>query len=85
MCTTDSIPGEHRAVTRCEVAWVDSAPNMKSARESLGELASENHYDAVVGVRFLAVPDVHGKDVIVGSGSIRTKVSWAAYGTCVAY
>ena len=83
MSTTDSIPGEDRAMTRSEVAWA-SAPTLKEAHSALKTWAREHEYDAIVGIRFTVRPDVSGRGR-AGTVDIHTDARWIAYGTCISY
>lgn len=83
MSTTDSVPGEDRAITRSEVAWA-SASTLKEAYAALKTWAREHEYDAVVAVRFTARPDVYGSGR-AGTVDIHTDATWIAYGTCISY
>ena len=57
MVTTDSIPGEHRAVTDCTVAW-GAGEDILKAYESLKKWARESNYQDIVGIRFVVTQDV---------------------------
>ena len=83
MSTTDSIPGEDRAVTRCEVAWA-SASTLKEAHSALKTWVREHEYDAIIGIRFTVRPDVSGGGR-AGTVDIHTDARWIAYGTCISY
>ena len=83
MSTTDSVPGEDRAIIRSEVAWT-SASTLKEAHASLKTWAREHEYDAVVGLRFTVRPDIYGSGR-AGTVDIHTDARWIAYGTCISY
>ena len=83
MSTTDSVPGEDRLIARSEVAWA-SASTLKEAHAALKTWALEHEYDAIVGVRFTARPDVSGSGR-EGGMVIHTDAKWIAYGTCISY
>ena len=80
MSTTDSIPGERHPVTRSEVAWGAGEDTLEDARDGLEKWARENKYDAVIGLRFIVAPSVYG-----AMSTTKTRLSFTAYGTCVAY
>ena len=81
MSATESIPGEGRAVTRCQVAWA-SASTLKEAHSALKTWAREHEYDALIEVRFTVRPDVSGRGR-AGPVDIRTDARWMAYGTAL--
>lgn len=79
--TTDSIPEDRRAITRSEVAWIEGAADVEEAYRDLQKWARDNDYDAIVGFRLIAAPDVKTHhSVYVG-----TAITFTAYGTCIAY
>jgi hypothetical protein len=77
MSTTDNIPDEHYVINRSEVAWV-SGSTLKEAYFKLKEWAEQNEYDAVVGLRFVAVPHDNTDET-------HANAEWTAYGTCIGY
>ena len=83
--TTESIPGEHRTVTRSEVAWIEGAESVKAAYSSLEKWARDNNYEAIVGFRLIAVPYVESSMRGLGNEQVYTSFAFTSYGTCIAY
>lgn len=80
MSTTDSIPGDGRAIAHSTVAWSTTQSNTLDAYNSLRKWARDNGWDAVVGLRFVWTPDISGM-----GGGTSTSERWLAYGTCISY
>jgi hypothetical protein len=82
MSTTDSLPeAQHQGhvINRCCILTSRDHPNPGSARDGLAEWAQKNNFDAVVGVRIVAVPE------IPNPAEVLTQVKWAAYGTAIGW
>jgi hypothetical protein len=82
MSTTDILPQglqEGRVVNRSTILTSRGHPNPGSARDGLAEWAQQNNFDAVVGVRLVATPE------ILLPGEVTTEVKWAAYGTAIGW
>jgi len=82
MTTTDALPEalrQDRVVNRATILTSRGHPNPGSARDGLAEWAQSNGFDALVGVRLLAIPE------IVSPGDTTTEVKWAAYGTAIGW
>lgn len=82
MTTTDTLPHdvqEGRAITRSAILTSRDHPDPASARDGLADWALRNDFDAVIGVSFLAIPEV------VAPGHATTVVKWAAYGTAIGW
>jgi len=80
MSATESILGEDRAVTRCEVAWASaSTSTSKEARSALKTWARKHEYDAVIGTRFTVRPDISGRGR-AGTVDMHADARWIAYG-----
>lgn len=82
MSTTDTLPQglqEGRVVNRATILTSRGHPNPGSARDGLAEWAQKNNFDAVVGVRLVATPE------ILLPGELTTEVKWAAYGTAIGW
>jgi uncharacterized protein YbjQ (UPF0145 family) len=54
-------------------------PNPGSARDALAEWAQRSNFDAVIGVRFVAIPEV------ISEEDPTSVVKWAAYGTAIGW
>jgi hypothetical protein len=82
MSTTDSLPeAQHQGhvINRSCILTSRDHPNPGSARDGLAEWAQKNNFDAVVGVRIVAVPE------IPNPAEVLTQVRWAAYGTAIGW
>ena len=82
MSTTDTLPQdvqEGRVINRATILTSRDHPDPGSARDGLADWALRNDFDAVVGVRMLAIPE------IVAPGIEVTVVKWAASGTAIAW
>jgi uncharacterized protein YbjQ (UPF0145 family) len=82
MTTADSLPPglqQDRVISRLTILTSRGHPNPGSARDGLAEWAQRCNYDAVVGVRLVATPE------IVTSAEVTTEVKWAAYGTAIGW
>lgn len=82
MSTTDTLPQdvqEGRTINRSTILTSRDHPDPGSARDGLADWALRNDFDAVIGVRFLAIPEV------VAPGQATTVVKWAAYGTAIGW
>jgi hypothetical protein len=82
MSTTDALPlglPQDRAVNRAMILTSRGHPNPGSARDALAEWAQRSNFEAVVGVRFVAVPEV------ISEEDPTTVVKWAAYGTAIGW
>lgn len=82
MSTTDSLPeAQHQShvINRSCILSSRDHPNPGTARDGLAEWALKNNYDAVVGVRFVATPE------ILSPAEVTTETKWAAYGTAIGW
>jgi uncharacterized protein YbjQ (UPF0145 family) len=82
MSTTDTLPRglqQDHAINRANILTSRGHPNPGSARDALGEWAQRSNFDAVVGVRFVAIPEV------ISEEDPTTVVKWAAYGTAIGW
>jgi hypothetical protein len=82
MSTTDTLPldaQKGRVVNRATILTSRDHPDPGSARDGLADWALRNDFDAVVGVRVLAIPE------IVAPGKSTSVVKWAAYGTAIGW
>lgn len=82
MLTTDTLPPalqQDRVINRTNVLTSRDHPNPASARDALAAWAQRSNFDAVVGVRFLAIPEVMSPE------DVTTTVKWAAYGTAIGW
>jgi hypothetical protein len=82
MSTTDALPQglpQGQVINRATILTSRGHPNPGSARDALAEWARQNNFDAVVGVRLVAIPEV------VAPEEITTEVKWAAYGTAIGW
>jgi hypothetical protein len=82
MTTADTLPPDlqqGRAINRATILTSRGHPNPHMARDGLAEWALKCNYDAVIGVRLLATPE------ILMPGEITTEVKWAAYGTAIGW
>src|SRR5258707_13864306 len=82
MSTTDTLPHglqQDHVINRAAVLTSRGHPNPGSARDALADWAERCNYDAVVGVRFVAGPE------IITPAEIITGGNWAAYGTAIGW
>jgi hypothetical protein len=82
MSTTDTLPPalqQDHVINRAAILTSRGHPNPGSARDALAEWAQRSNFDAVVGVRFVAVPEV------ISEADPKTVVQWAAYGTAIGW
>jgi uncharacterized protein YbjQ (UPF0145 family) len=82
MSTTDTLPQpppKDHVINRASILTSRGHPNPHSARDALAEWAQRSNFDAVVGVRFIAIPEITAPE------EIRTTVKWAAYGTAIGW
>jgi hypothetical protein len=82
MSTTDTLPQalqQDHLINRANILTSRGHPNPGSARDALAEWAQRSNFDAVVGVRFVAIPEITAPE------EIRTEVKWAAYGTAIGW
>ena len=81
MVTTDALPQglQQGAVNRCAVLTSRHHTTPGEARDALAEWAQRGNYDAVVGVRLVATPEVNRPGVQT------TETVWAAYGTAIGW
>ncbi len=82
MSTTDTLPQdlqEGRVVNRATILTSRDHPDPGSARDGLADWALRNDFDAVIGVRILAIAE------IVAPGKTTTVIKWAAYGTAIGW
>src|SRR5258708_21483643 len=82
MSTTDPLPQslqQDHVINRAAVLTSRGHPNPGSARDALAEWAQRCDYDAVVGIRFVAIPE------IISPAETITEVKWAAYGTAIGW
>jgi hypothetical protein len=89
LTTGDSLPaafGGDQPVKRMELVQFFGYKSSPEAENRLRRWVYENQYDAVTGVRILAVPNVIGTTVPNGLASgTRTEVSWGIYGTAIGW
>jgi hypothetical protein len=86
--TADTLPrslGGDREIKRMELVRRGGYKKMALAEDALKEWVETNGYDAVVGVRFLAVPDVYARGQSMGSSEISTEIRFIIYGTAIAW
>jgi len=82
MSTTDTLPQdlqEGRVIDRATILTSRDHPDPGSARDGLADWALRNNFDAVIGVRILAIAE------IVAPGTSTTVIKWAAYGTAIGW
>ena len=82
MSTTDTLPQalqQDHETNRAAILTSRGHSDPRSARDGLAEWAQRSGFDAVVGVRLLAIPEV------VGEQDPTTVVKWAAYGTAIGW
>jgi uncharacterized protein YbjQ (UPF0145 family) len=82
MTTTDSLPPAlqgGREITRATILTSRGHQNSGSARDALALWAQQCGYNAVVGVRLVATPE------IITPAEVMTEVKWAAYGTAIGW
>jgi hypothetical protein len=82
MTTADARPPDLQqghVINRATILTSRGHPNPHTARDRLAEWAQKCNYDAVIGVRLLATPE------ILMPGELTTEVRWAAYGTAIGW
>jgi hypothetical protein len=82
MTTTNTLPQdvqEGQVVNRSAILTSRDHPDPGSARDGLADWAVRNNFDAVIGVCFLAIPE------IVAPGTSTSVIKWAAYGTAIGW
>jgi len=82
MSTTDTLPQDvqkGRVINRSAILTSRDHPDPGSARDGLADWALRNDFDAVIGVRMLAIPE------IVAPGKSTSVIKWAAYGTAIGW
>jgi hypothetical protein len=89
LTTADRLPpefGGSRQVGRMKIVEFSGCANLAEAEDRLRQWVHVNDYDAVVGVRILAVPNVIGTTVANGLASgTYTEVTWGIYGTAMGW
>lgn len=89
LTTADSLPpvfDGSQQVTRMKLVEFFGYQNPVNAEDALRMWVHANGYDAVIGVRILAVPNVIGSTVPNGLASgTRAEVSWGIYGTAIGW
>jgi uncharacterized protein YbjQ (UPF0145 family) len=82
MSTTETLPEglpEGHAINRTTILTSRGHNTPGEARDGLAEWAQKCSYDAVIGVRMIAVAEV------VHHGEHTTELKWAAYGTAIGW
>ena len=82
MTTADALPPDlqnGRVINRATILTSRGHSNPHLARDGLAEWAEKNNFNAVIGVRLLATPE------ILLPGELTTEVKWAAYGTAIGW
>jgi len=74
-------------VTRMSLTWATGHRTFADAEQWIMNSARENNYDAVVGVRFIAVPYVSADSMAGGLGASETSTEcqWTVYGTAIGW
>jgi uncharacterized protein YbjQ (UPF0145 family) len=86
--TADTLPpalGGSREVKRMRVIKYTGYSHPGAAQNKLIARAQELGYDAVIGVHFLAYPEVYAPAYGIGSAPITTEIRWAVYGTAIGW
>jgi|HubBroStandDraft_3_1064219.scaffolds.fasta_scaffold112049_3 uncharacterized protein YbjQ (UPF0145 family) len=86
--TADTLPrslGGDREVKRMKLARSAHWTKMDQAADELKEWARANGYNAVIGVRYLAVPQMSSSPTSFGSAGISTDILCVLYGTAIAW
>jgi uncharacterized protein YbjQ (UPF0145 family) len=79
--TTDTIPGETRAVDFGSIIWKES-DTLKDAIDSLQDICRKYDYDAIVGLKIF--PEAFQMSA-AGAYHDTTHYRYLAYATCVKY
>ncbi|HEY2691792.1 MAG TPA: hypothetical protein VGJ50_25385 [Streptosporangiaceae bacterium] len=81
MSTTDTLPQglQGHEITRTNILTSRGHVNPGSARDALADWAYSNGFNAIVGVRLVAIPEVTAPE------EVTTVVRWAAYGTAIGW
>jgi hypothetical protein len=81
MSTTDRIPGPegNQDIQRSEITWISGYLSLEDAYGAMVRWAESNGYDAVIGIRFAAHPDI---DYAEGTDS---RLRWTMYGTAIGW
>ncbi|MEU9758989.1 hypothetical protein [Streptomyces sp. NPDC047985] len=84
MTTTDS-PMTGREIALNWMIWGAEARTLTEAVSNLEAIAASQAADAVIGVRFVAVPDTHTRVGLLSGESIETRTVYQGYGTAIRY
>lgn len=81
MSTTDTLPQglQGHVINRTNILTSRGHANPGSARDALAEWAYTNGFNAIIGVRIVAIPEVTAPE------EATTVVKWAAYGTAIGW
>jgi hypothetical protein len=85
--TADTLPrsfGGDREIKRMQLIKFWGWENMEKAENALKKWVEASGYNAVIGVRFLAVPDVSAVSQW-NTEPISTEILWTVYGTAIAW
>jgi type 1 glutamine amidotransferase len=87
MSTTDRIPGPegNREVQRSVMTWISGYLSLEDAHGAMVRWAESNGYDAVIGIRFAAHPDVDYGGGANYSGGPDSRLRWTMYGTAIGW
>jgi len=87
MSTTDRIPGPggNREIQRSEMTWISGYLSLEDAYEAMVRWAESNSYDAVIGIRFVAYPDVDYGGGANYAGGPDSRLRWTMYGTAIGW
>ncbi|WP_405749778.1 hypothetical protein OHA19_08035 [Streptomyces sp. NBC_00012] len=84
MTTTDS-PLTGREIALSWMIWGAEARTLTEAYSNLVAIAASQGADAVIAVRFVAMPDTHTHHGIISGESIETRTGHQGYGTAIRY
>ena len=87
MSTTNRIPGPegNREIQRSAIAWTSGYLSLDDAYGAMARWAESNDYDAVIGIRFVAHPDVDYSGGSNYSDGPDSRLRWTMYGTAIAW
>ncbi len=87
MSTTDKIPGPEgkREVQRSTMTWISGYLSLEDAYGAMVRWAENNGYEAVIGIRFLAHPDVDYGGGSNYAGGPDSRLRWTMYGTAIGW
>jgi hypothetical protein len=87
MSTTNRIPGPegNREVQRSAMTWISGYLSLEDACEAMARWAENNGYDAVIGIHFVAHPEIDYAGGPNYGGAADSRLRWTVYGTAIGW